>query len=145
MTFTEVESRYSQPKLELCGVAKILKKLHTVLWGQHFALEVDAKSLVQMINSPSLPNAPMTRWVEFIQLFSFDLVHRPGKTFTMPDGLSRRPGNDDSDDEAEEFDEDLKFISAKGVFRTFCGEIEEMEEVEEDKWTQVGFWKKMQE
>ena len=83
VTFTEVESRYSQPKLELCGVAKILKKLQTVLWGQHFELQVDAKSLVQMINAPSLPNTPMTRWVAFIQLFSFDLVHRPGKTFTV--------------------------------------------------------------
>ena len=142
VTFTEVESRYSQPKLELCGVAKILKKLQTVLWGQHFELQVDAKSLVQMINAPSLPNAPMTRWVAFIQLFSFDLVHRPGKTFTMPDGLSRRPLNDDSDDEAEEFDEDLKFINARGILRTFCGGLEE---IEEDKWTQVGFWKKMQE
>ena len=118
--------------MELCGVAKILKKLQTVLWGQHFELQVDAKSLVQLINSPSLPNAPMTRWVAFIQLFSLDLVHRPGKTFTMPDGLSRTPLNDDSDDEAEDFDEDLKFINARGILRTFCGGVEE---IEEDKWT----------
>ena len=52
------------------------------LWGQHFELLVDAKSLIEMINSPSLPNAPMTRWVAFIQLFSFDMIHVPGKTFT---------------------------------------------------------------
>jgi hypothetical protein len=44
-----------------------------------------------MINSPSFPNAPMTRWVAFIQLFSFDIVHNPGKTFNLPDALSRRP------------------------------------------------------
>ena len=87
------------------------------MWGQHFELQVDAKSLVQMINSPSLPNAAMTGWVSFIQLFSFDLVHKAGKTFTMPDGLSRIPMNDDSDDEGEEFDEDLKFINATGTFR----------------------------
>lgn len=31
INFTEVESRYSQPKLELCGPAMILKKLWTVL------------------------------------------------------------------------------------------------------------------
>jgi hypothetical protein len=29
----DVESRYSQPKLELCGVGRILKKLQTILWG----------------------------------------------------------------------------------------------------------------
>ena len=98
LTFTPTESRYSQPKLELCGVAKILKKLQTILWGQHFELQVDALSLVQMIQSPSLPNAPMTRWVAFIQLFDFTLVHKPGKTFTMPDGLSRRLSTPDDED-----------------------------------------------
>ena len=86
LVFAPVESRYSQPKLELCGVAKMLKKLQVTLWGQHFELHVDAKSLIQMINSPSLPSAPMTRWVAFIKLFSFDLVHKPGKTLTLPDG-----------------------------------------------------------
>jgi hypothetical protein len=91
VTFTEKESDYAQSKLELLGVKKILKKLQIVLWGQHFELQVDAKALIQMINTPSLPSAPMTQWVAFIQLFSFDLVHKPGKTFTMPDRLSRRP------------------------------------------------------
>ena len=90
LLFSDVESRYSHPKLKLCGVARILKKLQTILWGQHFELQVDARSLIEMINAPSLPNAPMTRWVAFIQLFSFDMVHRQGKSFTMPDGLSRR-------------------------------------------------------
>ena len=91
VTFSAKESEYAQSKLELLGVLKILKKLQTILWGQHFELQVDAKALIQMINTPSLPSAPMTRWVAFIQLFSFELVHKPGKTFTMPDGLSRRP------------------------------------------------------
>ena len=77
------------------------------LWGQHFELQVDAKALIEMMNTPCLPNAPMTRWVAFIQLFSFDLVHKPGKTFTIPDGLSRRPKNLEEEDEyAPEFDEE---------------------------------------
>jgi hypothetical protein len=110
LLFSDVESRYSQPKLELCGVSRILKKLQTILWGQHFELQVDAHSLIQMINSPSLPNAPMTRWVAFIQLFSFDIVHRPGKSFTMPDGLSRRPRGDDESDPPSDFDEEIPNI-----------------------------------
>ncbi|MBW0546567.1 hypothetical protein O181_086282 [Austropuccinia psidii MF-1] len=93
INFSKLESKYSQPKLELCGVARILKKLQKILWGQNFELQVDAKALIEMINTPCLPNAPMTRWVAFIKLFSFDLVQKPGKTFTMPDGLSRRPKN----------------------------------------------------
>ncbi|MBW0467576.1 hypothetical protein O181_007291 [Austropuccinia psidii MF-1] len=43
ITFSKLESKYSQPKLELCGVARILKKLQTILWGQHFELQADAK------------------------------------------------------------------------------------------------------
>ncbi|KAI7945575.1 hypothetical protein MJO29_011963 [Puccinia striiformis f. sp. tritici] len=50
VVFTPTESKYSQSKSELCGVAKILKKLQTQLWGQHFELLIDAKSLIEMIN-----------------------------------------------------------------------------------------------
>ncbi|MBW0539204.1 hypothetical protein O181_078919 [Austropuccinia psidii MF-1] len=72
ITFSRLEYKYSKPKLELCGVAKMLKKLWEVLWGQTFELKVDAKDLIEMINSPFLPTSLMTRWVTFIQFFSFD-------------------------------------------------------------------------
>ncbi|MBW0479516.1 hypothetical protein O181_019231 [Austropuccinia psidii MF-1] len=91
VTFSRLEPKYSQPKLELFIVERILKKLQTILWGKHFELQVDAKTLIETINTPCLPNAPITRWMAYIQLFSFDLVHKQGKTFTMPDVLSRRP------------------------------------------------------
>ncbi|KAK4701455.1 hypothetical protein P7C70_g4776, partial [Phenoliferia sp. Uapishka_3] len=103
LTFTETESRYSQPKLELAGVAKMLKKLQMFLWGQHFILEVDASALVQMINAPELPNAPMNRWLRFIQLFDFEIVHVPGKKHTLADGLSRAR-RDEFDEEARDLD-----------------------------------------
>ncbi|MBW0478336.1 hypothetical protein O181_018051 [Austropuccinia psidii MF-1] len=61
VTFSRLESKYSQPKLELCGVARRLKKLQTILLGQHFELQVDAKALIEMINTPFLRNAPLTR------------------------------------------------------------------------------------
>ena len=138
--FTEVESRYSQSKLELCGVMKILKKLQTLLWGQHFELQVDAKSLIEMINSPSLPNAPMTRWVAFIQLFSFELVHKPGKTFTMPDSLSRR--NLDPGEVPEDWDEDHKWIKPGSKNTTKTLNLGELGEGRENQ--QKGIWKNIQ-
>ncbi|MBW0540565.1 hypothetical protein O181_080280 [Austropuccinia psidii MF-1] len=110
VTFSQLESKYSQTKLELCG-ARILKTLQTILWGKHFELQVDSKALIEMINTPCLPSAPMTRLVEFIQLFSFDLVHKPGKTFTIPDGLSRRPkGGNEDESERDDFDEEEEWI-----------------------------------
>ncbi|KAK4700761.1 hypothetical protein P7C70_g5481, partial [Phenoliferia sp. Uapishka_3] len=103
LTFTETESRYSQPKLELAGVAKVLKKLQMFLWGQRFTLEIDASALVQMLNAPELPNAPMNRWLRFIQLFDFEVVHVAGKKHTLADGLSRAR-RDEHDDPARDLD-----------------------------------------
>ncbi|KNF01305.1 hypothetical protein PSTG_05404 [Puccinia striiformis f. sp. tritici PST-78] len=138
VVFTPTESKYSQSKLELCGVAKILKKLQTQLWGQHFELLIDAKSLIETINSPSLPNAPITRWIAFIQLFSFTMTHVPGKTFTLPDGLSRRPP--DPSEEPKDFDEEEQWIKPHpgfGIKKVYSANLGE-----ESK--QVGIWKYLQ-
>ncbi|KAK4691168.1 hypothetical protein P7C70_g9409, partial [Phenoliferia sp. Uapishka_3] len=56
-----------------------------------------------MINAPELPNAPMNRWLRFIQLFDFEIVHVPGKKHTLADGLSRAR-RDDFDEEARDLD-----------------------------------------
>ncbi|MBW0574904.1 hypothetical protein O181_114619 [Austropuccinia psidii MF-1] len=145
ITFSKSESKYSQPKFELCGVSRILKKLQTILFRQHFELQADAKALIEMINTPCLPNAPMTRWVAYIQLFSFYLVHKPGKTFTMPDGLSRKPKNSEDEYEYEpEFDEEEDWIKphpgfgAKNLNSLHFSGIQVPTEKE-------GFWKRMQE
>ncbi|MBW0550292.1 hypothetical protein O181_090007 [Austropuccinia psidii MF-1] len=37
--FSRLEYKYSQPKLELCGVARILKKLKTILWGKNLSFK----------------------------------------------------------------------------------------------------------
>jgi hypothetical protein len=117
-----------------------MKKLQTYLWGQHFKLQVDAKFLIQMINSPSLPNAPMTRWVAFIQLFSFGIVHKSGKTFTLPDALSRRPISSDKEEFYEDqpdFDEEEPLI--KPCYQYWLCSLETEEE--DNKWEAPGYWR----
>ncbi|MBW0507942.1 hypothetical protein O181_047657 [Austropuccinia psidii MF-1] len=53
----------------------------------------------------------MTRWVAFIQLVSFDLVNKPGKTFTVPHGLSRRPKEEEKEEsERDDSDEEEDWI-----------------------------------
>jgi hypothetical protein len=148
VVFSKRESSYSQSKLELCGVTKVLKKLQVLLWGQHFELRVDAKCLIGMINNPSLPNAPMNRWIAFIQLFSFDLEHISAKSFSMPDGLSRRPVDSD-EEENESFDEDEELVrphpgfGKKEVFSVrLLGTTAKLEE--EVSNLQQGFWKNLE-
>ena len=140
------ESEYSQSKLELFGVFKVLKKLQTVLWGQHFQLRVDAQCLIGMINNPSLPNAPMNRWIAFIQLFSFDIVHIPAKSFTLPDGLSRRPTNSE-EPLSPTFDEDHEWIRPHPGFglKTFSTQLlgTSAQLGEGELTLQQGFWKNL--
>ena len=89
-TFSDAESRYSQPKCELFGVFCALKDLWHRVWGIHFHLDVDAKFLVEMVKTPDLPNTPMTRWVMYLSLFDFKINHMPAEKHKAPDGLSRR-------------------------------------------------------
>lgn len=90
ITFTEGESRYSQAKLELCGVVKALKKLQLYIRGVPFTLEVDASYLRQMVNSRDpLPNAATNRWVAWLHLFDFTIRHVPGLKHQLLDALSR--------------------------------------------------------
>ncbi|KAF8634386.1 hypothetical protein AX17_004208 [Amanita inopinata Kibby_2008] len=99
-TYNPIESRYSQPKAELYGVFRAVKDLRHRVWGLHFQINVDAKFLVEMIQTPDLPNAPMTRWVSFLTLFDFELNYVPAEKHRVPDGLSRRPrAADDSEEE----------------------------------------------
>jgi hypothetical protein len=89
---TEVESRYSQAKLELYGLFRMLRAVHMHIFGiTNLTVEVDARYIKGMINNPDLqPNATINRWIAGILLFSFMLVHVPATMHTSANGLSRR-------------------------------------------------------
>jgi hypothetical protein len=90
------------------------------LYGIHFRIKVDARSLLEMINKPDLlPNAPGNRWLAFINLFDFEMVHIPAERHKGPDSLSRRRHvEDDSDDSDATMDADdtNKFARSTGRF-----------------------------
>jgi hypothetical protein len=84
ISLTEVESRYSQAKLELYGLFRALRAVRVHIFGiTNLTVEVDAKYIKGMINNPDLqPNATINRWITGILLFSFTLVHVPTTTHT---------------------------------------------------------------
>ncbi len=51
---------------------------------------MDAGFIAQMMQALDLPNAAMTRWIAYIQLFIFKIQHKPGVMHQVPDGLSCR-------------------------------------------------------
>src|SRR6201746_704748 len=107
ITLNDVESRYSQAKLELYGLFRALRAVRVWIFGlTNLTIEVDAKYIKGMINNPDLqPNASINRWIAGILLFDFQLVHVSGDRHRGADGLSRRPAspndpieNDDHED-----------------------------------------------
>jgi hypothetical protein len=90
IALTEVESRYSQAKLELYG---LFHTLCVFIFGvKNLTVEVDAKYIKGMINNPDLqPNATINQWIAGILLFSFKLVHVCTLKHKGVDGLSRHP------------------------------------------------------
>jgi hypothetical protein len=54
-----------------------LKKFKYYVYGVHFLVEIDAKTLVHQLNQPAmdLPGAVVGRWLAYIRMFSFDIQH----------------------------------------------------------------------
>jgi hypothetical protein len=92
IALTEVESRYSQAKLELYGLFRALRAVCVFIFGvKNLTVEVDAKYIKGMINNPDLqPNVTSNWWIAGIILFSFKLVHISALKHKGVDGLSRR-------------------------------------------------------
>lgn len=112
--WSDCEKKYDAGKRECRGLLKGLKKVRQYLYGVHFIIELDAKTLVAQLNrsATDLPGALVTRWIAWIRLFDFDLRHVPGKKHSVADALSRRPRNEEEEEEKEEVDVD-DFIDAE--------------------------------
>ena len=117
ITLNEVESRYGQPKIELYGLFRALKALEHLVWGFNVLVEMDASFLKPMANSPGLPNAAVTRWVAYIQLFDLEYKHISAENHKAPDGLSRwahAAEDTDNTDPGEDCDHYGPFIGDAG-------------------------------
>jgi hypothetical protein len=117
--WNSAEQKYDAGKRECLGILKALRKLKPWLYGVYFQLEIDANTLVHQLNKAAsdLPNSVMTRWLSWIHLFDFDVIHVPGKRHSGPDSLSRRPVS--AIDSNENFDDDDDMID-KAFFMAFA-------------------------
>ncbi|OMJ18039.1 Retrovirus-related Pol polyprotein from transposon, partial [Smittium culicis] len=100
-TFNERERKYPQVKRELLGLKVMVKKSKEYLYGIKFTLETDAKPLLSMINKIDLPNDVAARWVSYLHLYDFKLVHIKGSENLVADALSRFSKNLSEEDATE--------------------------------------------
>ena len=89
ITLNNRESHFSQLKLELYGLFRVLRSLKAYLIGvRNLVVEVDARYIKGMLVNPDLAlSASMNHWIISILLFHFTLVQIPG-TRHGPNGLS---------------------------------------------------------
>jgi Integrase zinc binding domain/RNase H-like domain found in reverse transcriptase/Reverse transcriptase (RNA-dependent DNA polymerase) len=128
--WSESERKYDAGKRECRALLKGLKKVRQYLYGVHFVIELDAKTLIAQLNrsATDLPGALVTRWIAWIRLFDFELRHIPGKKHSVADGLSRRPRNEDEEDQESEVDID-DFIDAELDFVRVAPLVREVQPV----------------
>ena len=87
---TKSERQYCGTRRELLAVVTSTHQYRAYLTGQRFLLRTDHGSLTWLCNFKE-PEGQLARWLERLQQFKFDTVHRKGKSHTNADALSRLP------------------------------------------------------
>ena len=89
-SLTRRERNYCVTREELLAVVKAIEKFHYYLYGQRFVVRTDHASLKWLFNFCQ-PEGQVARWLQKLQEYQFEVVHRAGKSHMNADVLSRRP------------------------------------------------------
>ena len=91
------ERNYGQVDKEALAIAFGLSKFHKYVYGRHFTIVTDHKPLLGLLGEgkkiPEITSPRLQRFALKLSAFSYDLVHKPGKSIANADGLSRLPMN----------------------------------------------------
>ena len=84
------ERRYCVTRRELLAVVVFTEQFRPYLLGREFTLRTDHGSL-SWLQSFKEPEGQLARWLEKLQEYHFNIVHRPGRKHANADALSWRP------------------------------------------------------
>ena len=82
------ERNYPTTKRELLAIVFALKKFHKFLYGRHFTVHTDHRSLTYLFTQETI-NPMMINWMETLLSYDFDVVYVPGILNILSDKLSR--------------------------------------------------------
>jgi hypothetical protein len=85
---TESESRIHSFELETLAVVYCLQRFRNYLFGMHFTLVTDCKSMKLTLEKRDI-NPKISRWCMFLDNFDYDIVHRSNEKMQHVDALSR--------------------------------------------------------
>ena len=89
-TLNRAERNYCATRKELLAVVTFMKHFRQYLVGHNFTVRTDHAALTWLQNFKS-PEGQLARWLETLQDYQFDIVHRPGCRHNNADALSRLP------------------------------------------------------
>jgi len=86
---SKAERNYCVTRRELLAVVDSLKFFRHYLLGRKFLIRTDHVSLKWLMSFKDL-EGQLARWLERLQQYEFEIVHRKGQVHRNADGLSRR-------------------------------------------------------
>ena len=86
----DAETRYTPTELECLSVIDSIKYFRIYLEGTNFKVVTDHSALQWLLNFQNTKRR-LFHWSEHHSLFTFDVIHRPGKEMKHVDALSRAP------------------------------------------------------
>ena len=104
--------RYSVNYLELQGVVWSLEDFKNYLYGKSFTVVTDHRAFLSTMKENRWNksyNSRLTRWIDRLLPFQFDIEHLPGAKMDLVDYISRHPSQKAK--KVSAYDED--FIVAK--------------------------------
>ena len=91
------EQRYAVVEKECLGIVTALKHFDVHLIGRKFVVVTDHKAL-RYLSTMSNANPRLTCWALAVQPFTFEVMHRPGRSNGNADGLSRQAWSENEED-----------------------------------------------
>ncbi|QNQ00124.1 Retrovirus-related Pol polyprotein from transposon 17.6 [Yarrowia lipolytica] len=86
---TAAQKNYCTREKEFYGIIHALKKWRHYLLGQPFRIETDHQSLTYFSSQTEPPSGRLSRWLDFLADYDFDIKYLPGEQNGAADALSR--------------------------------------------------------
>ncbi|XP_011858346.1 PREDICTED: uncharacterized protein LOC105555908, partial [Vollenhovia emeryi] len=87
---TPAEEKYPSHELEVLAIVKALRKFRVYLLGIDFKIVTDCRAFTQTMSKRDLC-VRVARWALMLEEFRYEIEHRPGKSMSHVDALSRNP------------------------------------------------------
>nr|CAI5859444.1 unnamed protein product [Callosobruchus analis] len=127
--------RYTTTEKEMFALLSCLEQWRSMLLGRNITVLTDHKALTFFLTC-KLRSARLSRWILYIQEFSFKIEHCPGAQNRVADTLSRFPANKDIGLSPERsVDITIMLVRVTDTFRQLCSNFEKWREDQlKDSW-----------